>query len=80
MAKENTILIPRKPGPKISKEAFTSLKSHYILFAMVFGGYLALLGLLTFLQLDFSIKILALLVGSFILIDLHKTLAKHLYA
>jgi len=44
------------------------------MYLVIFVGYLILLGVITFLPIVFSLKVLGLIIGSFILIDLFRSL------
>lgn len=46
----------------------------------IFFCFLILLAAVTYLPIGFSLKVMALLIGSFLLIDIHKSIKLRLYA
>ncbi len=68
-------IIPRVKNPVLSSEEGRCIcKDKFILFGIIFGGFLIMLTVITFLPLSFPLKLAGVLIGSFLLVDLHKTL------
>jgi len=74
--KKDVIIIPRKQ--KFLKQVKASVKKSFYnhLVVLIFLLYLVLLAVVTYLPLTNSLKILGLLIGSFILEDIHHSLKK----
>jgi len=70
--KKETILIPRTPQPGTKENSSSKgkgLQGFY--FSIIFLLYIGLLVLVAFLPINLALKILALVIGSFILEDLN---------
>jgi len=77
---KETIEIP--PLPKVPKSLVEKSKriEIWVTSLGLFICFLILLAAVTYLPIGFSLKVMALLIGSFLLIDIHKSIKLRLYA
>lgn len=65
--------------PKQEKKSSRKIQnSNAIIFLLIFGSFLTLLIAITFLPLSSSLKTLGLLIGSFLIFDLHQSIKRQL--
>ena len=72
--KEEIIIKELPRGPAIEGSEETKSKLIWKPFLLIFGSYLILLAVITFLPITFSLKLIGLMIGSFLIEDLHRSL------
>ena len=75
MVKESTI-IPPIQTLRSKEEISVSTKDKRILYLGVFISFICLITVVTFLPMSQTLKMVSLIIGSFILVDLHRTLKR----
>lgn len=72
---KETIIIPRaKEFFKKTKESLEGKNPYVFYFVLIFVLFAVLLVLITYLPMDHSLKVISLIIGSFVLIDIHHSL------
>lgn len=72
MAKEDEIkIVPPKPLPARAHEDQRKEMPYYRILCVLAGGFVALLAAVSFLPLSGYMKVLSLILGAFLIYDLH---------
>jgi len=78
--KKDIKIIPGLPKIRMSETQLAEGEQEvkWEMYLAIFASYLILLGVVTFLPIAFSLKLIGLIIGSFILLDLFRSLKERI--